>query len=473
MAFDDYTKTNKHDTYLANSGKRIVAQGLPPVVTVYQEGESRFVPSVDSVIGKKNPNYRQQIRDVLSATTPCQGEKSKITIKQHPLCSLHATFAEGNPFQTEWTQSHVGFVYRVGDYLNHGLVDPALLTFVENRSIAKLYNQLNGFASAVKAGEDLGEIKQTIDAIKRPLPGLRKLIHETFGSAKKAFSKPTASGIAKAAADTWLQWQFGYKPLESTIAGAVVGLQNRDVMANYRPFHAKEFSATGNATSDFAIPPPGGNIACDIRVMRETIYEVTFQGIWAEECDLPQRAISSVLGLEARDVLPTIWNLIPFSFLADYFANVGDIVGALAVPWGGVKWCNKTVRSNFSSTVHQSYLQNFTDSDKKRLSVKRWVPQTGIINRQRVTFVRSAQSTLPLPALELTSPLDLSWRQYANIAALTLTMGSKLAALAIGKVAQHPKLPSLFLKEMDKLPVGARPLRSEFRANQGLVRGAR
>jgi hypothetical protein len=52
-------------------------------------------------------------------------------------------------------------------------------------------------------------------------------------------------------------------------------------------------------------------------------------------------------------------------------------------------------------------------------------------------------------------------------------MGFKLAALATRSVARHPKLPSLFLKEMEKLPVGARSLKSEFGANRGIVQGIR
>jgi hypothetical protein len=469
MAFDDYTKSNKHDLYLANNGKRIVTQGNPPVTTTSVGSESRLIPVTDSVMGKKNPQYRAQIRDVLSATTPCTGIKSLTTIKQHPMCEFDWTFAEGNPFYMKFVQSHVGFVFAAGNFLTDAsmLSDTSSLTSVENRSIATLYTQLNGFASAVKAGEDIGEISQTIDALRRPLPGLRKLVNETFGNAKKAFSMPTSLGIAKAAADTWLQFQFGYKPLESTIASAVVGLQNRDVMANYRPFHAVAEGNLGDTQKSFAIPPPGGNIAVDLIIQRKLAYKVTYQGIWAEEVNVPKRPVDAVLGLQARDVLPTIWNLIPFSFLADYFANVGDIIGAISVPWGGVRWCNKTIRTEQSNQVDQIYQQNLSASDRNRASYQKWFPETGIITRQRTTFVRSAQSTLPLPTLELTSPLDLSWKQYANIAALTVLMGVKLAALATRSVARNPKLPEQF-SSLLRDAAHSRPLKREFDAHRGL-----
>jgi len=352
------------------------------------------------------------------------------------------------------------------------LSDTSTLTSVENRSIATLYTQLNGFASAVKAGEDIGEIGQTINALRRPLPALRSLVSDTFGMAKKAFSKRTSLGIAKAAADTHLQFQFGYKPLESTIASAVVGLQNRDVMANYRPFHAVAEGNIGNTLKDFTIPPPGGNIAADLIIQRKLKYSVVYQGVWAEECNVPQRPVAAVLGLQARDILPTIWNLIPYSCLADYFANIGDIVGALSVPWGGVRWCNKTIRTEQSNQIDQVYKQNLSASDRNRASYQKWLPTTGIITRQRTTFVRSVQSTLPLPTLELTSPLDLSWRQYANIAALTALMGVKLAALAMRSVAQHPKLPEQF-SSLLRDAARSRPLKSDFDAHRGLSQGKR
>jgi hypothetical protein len=475
MAFDDYTKSNSHGYYYRDRGKRTTATGLNhPVIVTNEGGNSRIIPATDSVMGKKNPYYRQQIRDILSATTPCVGQKSSFSIKRVPNCALKATFGKGQSYQVVYDQTHLGFEDVIRNHVvSYKTTSASELTSAENRAIQKLYKELNSFNSAVKAGEDVGEIKQTLDAFRRPLPGLRNLVNQSFKNAKKAFSKSDAASIAKAAADTWLQFQFGYKPLESTIAGAVVGLSNRNIMSDYKPFHAHDFAVIGDIVKDSSIAPPGGNIAIKLVVQRQVRYDVTFQGIWAEECDIPQRSVAACLGLQGQDVLPTIWNLIPFSFLADYFTNVGDIVGAISVPWAGVRWCNKTVRSDFTNQIDQIYEQNFTASDRLQLIIQQWFPETGKLTSRRVSFVRSAQSTLPLPTLELTSPLDLSWRQYLNIAALTATMGFKLAALAMRSVARHPKLPSLFLKEMDRLPVGARPLKNEFNANRGIARGAR
>jgi hypothetical protein len=61
----------------------------------------------------------------------------------------------------------------------------------------------------------------------------------------------------------------------------------------------------------------------------------------------------------------------------------------------------------------------------------------------------------------------LSWKQYANIAALTVLMGVKLAALATRSVARNPKLPEQF-SSLLRDAAHSRPLKREFDAHRGL-----
>jgi hypothetical protein len=54
------------------------------------------------------------------------------------------------------------------------------------------------------------------------------------------------------------------------------------------------------------------------------------------------------VGFDVSNWLPTVWELIPYSFLVDYFVNIGEIVSAATLNSSSVLWTNKTVTHRVS-----------------------------------------------------------------------------------------------------------------------------
>jgi hypothetical protein len=53
-----------------------------------------------------------------------------------------------------------------------------------------------------------------------------------------------------------------------------------------------------------------------------------------------------VFGLSPEEFVPTVWELLPWSFLVDYFTNIGDILEAGATDTSTVAWIEQaTIRS--------------------------------------------------------------------------------------------------------------------------------
>jgi hypothetical protein len=51
---------------------------------------------------------------------------------------------------------------------------------------------------------------------------------------------------------------------------------------------------------------------------------------------------ANLFGFNPSEFVPTAWELIPYSFLADYFTNIGDILDSWAYGRGNLSWSNRT-----------------------------------------------------------------------------------------------------------------------------------
>jgi len=402
----------------------------------------------DSLSGVYNPAWRSQIREVVSATTPANGIVTKVRIVKSPWAKWSTVHTVDSKFHSGNGTATGGPRYANGWsdlWPNASTPDTATLISGHNQAVAQLHSQLNSMASSVKSGEDWGEWKQTMRALSSPMKKMRDLMTGNHYRAIKDLERwRDPVKLAEALADTHLEWAFGWKPLASTIAQAAVGLQNREVMGFYHPFFAR--SKVAFAPSTTVVSPAIGNyLSTRTVVTRTSEYSETYQGVWGEECKLPEKSVSGVLGLWPRDFFPTIWNLIPYSFLADYFANVGDIVGSMAVPWGGVKWCNYTIRTTNKSEADITYIQDPGTPSNIHFQMNQ---TPGKVKIAVTSFNRSPVAALPVPDLEFTRPGDITARQWLNMAALAVSQSAKLLLKLKGAVKDDPKLPKNFVEAL-------------------------
>lgn len=364
----------------------------------------------NSFTGTKNPFYRDQIKRVVSATTPASGVRRRVKWRYGSVGGLWTVSPDPPPpyLPPGWYTRFVNGIFILGVAPGG---DPQLNTAfnqsANNQAIAKLYGQLSAFESAAQAGEDLGEISQTVKLLTSPMKSARDFTVKLLSKHQQALSVRSIKGAAKALADTTLEYRFGVKPLVSTIAKATVGLQGRDYLGHFYPF-----SATGKVVDSF-IHSYGfesfGNVILET-VAKDTItYSSRYQGVWGVRSGVDKRSVADVLSLRFQDVIPTLYNLIPYSWLVDYFSNLGTIVSSLSVPWAGVQWC---VRTDRTSRVHVN----------EAVRVTRPVPCYGGVGCSpgksvltETSFSRSGVESLPVPNLEFKLP---SGRQWQNIAAL-------------------------------------------------------
>lgn len=207
--------------------------------------------------------------------------------------------------------------------------------------------------------------------------------------------------LSKDLAGLVLEYNMGWVPLYNDLAGAW-HQWGRDREPGIKEVFAQG-QLDGNYQSGRSVANYGG---IPHWKWEETSYR--------RSCRFYGKAVAAVetssWGFSSQDIVPTVYEVIPWSFLVDYFSNLGTFLEAQQTVNSHLKW---TSELNF---VEQSY-EWFSVPNQNWDSRKhyKWQATGGSLNKKVKTFSRmpnvsaSAGVVLKLPKLS---------RQWINMAAL-------------------------------------------------------
>lgn len=74
--------------------------------------------------------------------------------------------------------------------------------------------------------------------------------------------------------------------------------------------------------------------------------QATVRGAWKNSSPSGQMPLPELFGAGVADIVPTAWELIPWSFMVDYFSNIGVVLDAWSMRFVNFAWLNLTVRNS-------------------------------------------------------------------------------------------------------------------------------
>jgi len=201
---------------------------------------------------------------------------------------------------------------------------PAVLT----EAYAKIRND------SIMSGEIMASLGQTLRMLRRPFGSTVQLLKRCFKDARRSYRK-TAKSVAQANADAWLEYRYGMKPLFLDIkqgmkmhSEAEIRLQAARKVVRASAEYSKnwqynfvdvpftlEYACKGTGTIDQSVK---GHVDAGV------IYSVSGR------TQAQQLAEDLRLGIDS--VPATAWELIPLSFVADWFVLVGPWLEAMNLP---------------------------------------------------------------------------------------------------------------------------------------------
>lgn len=312
----------------------------------------------NSLSGFKNPGWREAVRRGDSATTVMTANEISVNNPRKCFTDIRTRQLSGFPgnwSSTEWKG------YPLYAIPNTSTVPPALLSEVRNIALAKFLKHANDARSGSQFGETLGEWKETVRAVTNPLESLRRFVVGHVKRAKKRIKRdfPNSHGgrrrggkkksrsetiaLTEAIAGTYLEFTFGWIPLVKSVNEAVITLLDR----NDQP-KTVVVSGRGGRLFDGSDTEITSFTKDNIKVYRnrKSYSEVShrYRGCIQTGVVDGTRSVAQSLGLIPERWIPTIWELIPYSFVIDYFVNVGDIIAAMSFRRSSIQWGTSTTK---------------------------------------------------------------------------------------------------------------------------------
>lgn len=253
-----------------------------------------------------------------------------------------------------------------------------------------------------REGPDLYESLAQADKAASLLPGLLGNIRKIVPPRNKLPSK------IKNLAQAWLGIRYGLMPLIRDVDTVVEGLKKPT-----GPLRRTTRSNSGDLrrTKYYTATFDAGNIAKTIGVSISDSLSVRVMSL--DEYDV---TMLNNIGFSGKNLLTLPWELIPYSFVVDWFANIGDFVGSIA-PSPGVKQLGTAAT-----------LTRTTEMDVTSLSVSAgpgWSNiSSGFGNYKPSLYTRNRTTTLPSPRIVLKN--DFRFKNLTRVLDATSLLLSKI-----------------------------------------------
>lgn len=190
----------------------------------------------------------------------------------------------------------------------------------EIKALQKLKNQ------HVQAGNMLGERAQTARLVTDTL----RRLTETVKAVKRLDIQKAldALGVSRrkalngsSAFDLWLELQYGWKPLLSDVHGACEALQNREKDGAVANVTVKGHGSWTDKVTKLGSDTAGPHYLDYEK--RSTVKHDVWVRLDYVKNDLP---LSTLAQLGVSNPLSIAWELVPWSFVADWFIPIGDFL---------------------------------------------------------------------------------------------------------------------------------------------------
>jgi len=385
--------------------------------------------------GVKVPGWKQLIANGKDATSSFTASRQRFEPLYTTSWRWEKNPSAPNGKRTIYEPGYVTILHAILA-ANRGSLNPDETT-ANNAALRKAYQGIRSSRTKLQGLTVLGELGKTIEGIRKPAQAIRKLLDGHIVRCRKATKKFSRPGdVAKAWAGSWLEFNYGWVPLSNDVASAVDALD--DVFSD--TFPTQRIKASGIDTAKRIYSGVHQNQWKYQDNGEKSIIIRYTVGLKYDRSDAGYQSLRSWqdrFGLRLDEFLPTAWELAPWSFLVDYFTNVGDLVDAVSTSTEKVVFVNKTRRIFERWETHINL--DFDSIKKADAGYSSELYVSGPVNKiiTETSSVLRGPSVLGLPSFQLSLPSIHQWTNIGALITQATAITGRNQVLRRGRLVSH------------------------------------
>jgi hypothetical protein len=316
-------------------------------------------------------------------------------------------------------------------------VFPTVLPFpveVHNKALSRILGKIRSEYEHTNVLPALGEMKSTISQFGTPMAAVLSLCNRHLNKLKLLERGLKGSTVFKRVqwhrivAATYLEFSFGLAPLiedTKSVAEALARWNAEKEGDLPRPTNdlitaSARADTSSLAFGDTVFPFPGSpNLGFKLHLTQTNQYSIKYTVKLKRSLQAQfgsNERLKQLLGFEnPLNFIPTIWEVLPWSWLADYFLNIQQIIEAGVTVTSNVDWIVKSQRTRCTM---EGILLAYKPALVANQFPVNWIlqaPHLGRYSTEATSFDRSLPVSLGIPVLNLSYPTGV--RQFANATA--------------------------------------------------------
>lgn len=386
--------------------------------------ESSSTPmNVGSLLsGYRNSEWRSAIKRGGNATSILEASMTAVEPKPvYLLLGRYSRTALGAPWTYAYAQ--LSKTYGYGFAAPPSAPSTSLDAQAYNLALVRLYKRIREQRTAFEGLTFIGELREALSMIRNPARKLRESVSGYLGTAKKrARRNRSPRSKNRAISQTWLEYSFGWSPLINDVGNGAKALSR---LLTYRTFGVLPVSARDSASTALVETFPTSDPSGAFRVIQNRRDEhITgchlAVGIKVEPYGNRDLSFLEEVGFNPGSFLPTVWELLPWSFFIDYFTNIGDIIQAFSYIQSEYIFTSKTLRREHRLSQSCRYDKAFYPTTPLVYWVNNGEPGDSSSTAKRVS---RSSFTPGIPTLDFRLPgFGTKW---LNIGALVRARGGR------------------------------------------------
>lgn len=388
---------------------------VKPPATLYTKNLSW----TDSVSGESIPNWKDKLKRGTQATSRLSGRKT--TLRASPGTAIYEYRVSSAPSGYRLRVSSGYLLNDIGIWTGS---EYESIDIAEQRAREVFYSKYRSSQTAIAGGVALGELGETLRMLTSPAKALRKRVGDYYSRILSRHAKRYAGRTTKQRnrylSETWLEASFGWLPFISDVKDAMDAMSNRQHYLRDRIIIQAFADDKTDAYDPNGVTYAGGKLAYVCGVKTSHGASVQYRGALRATQESPIQKDARLWGFTPDQIIPTVWELMPYSFVIDYFTNIGKVIDAWSIRRARLTWGARTVRQYRIRDVADARSTNdrtgVTEVITESFSPGTWRSEETTINRYPVNSV-------PIPDFRFRLPgSNLKW---LNLGALARVKSSR------------------------------------------------